>query len=89
MLACSIGKPLIVELLLRNPDINKASKDINGNNCMYYATMQGHLSVVKKLKDFMVPYAANNKGMTCLHVAVKRGHMDIVNFFLSKTLHPD
>ena len=46
MLACAIGKPLIVELLLRNPEINRAMTDNFGNNCMYYATMHGHLSVL-------------------------------------------
>ena len=52
---------------------------------MYYATFYGHLSVLYRLKEADVPYTASLNGTTCLHVAVRKGHMDIVNYFLNKT----
>jgi len=51
MLACAIGNLLIIDLICKNNNINKKLKDINGYNCLYYATYYGRLKVVKHLKE--------------------------------------
>lgn len=85
MLACSIGKLIIIDLLVKNPNIRKNQTDGEGYNCLYYATFYGHKAVIERLKEADIPYVASLNGTTCLHVAVRKGHMDIVNYYLNKT----
>lgn len=51
MLACAIGNILIIDLILKNKEIEKELEDRNGFNCLYYATYYGRLRVVKHLKE--------------------------------------
>lgn len=59
--------------------------DSQGFNCLYYATYHCRLEVVKLLKKVSVEYKKDNKGTSCLHVAIMRNHFQIVEFFLKKT----
>mmetsp|Transcript_29770 Transcript_29770/g.40224 ORF Transcript_29770/g.40224 Transcript_29770/m.40224 type:complete len:92 (+) Transcript_29770:280-555(+) len=85
MLACSIGVVIVIDLLLKNPNIKKAQTDLEGYNCLYYATFYGHLPVVERLKEHDVPYKPSKNGTTCLHVAVRKDFLRIAKFFLEKT----
>ena len=59
--------------------------DSQGFNCLYYATYHSRLEVVKLLKKVGVEYTKDNKGTSCLHVAIMRNHLQIVDFFLKRT----
>ena len=52
---------------------------------MYYAAYHGHLEIVKLLKKIGIEYTKDDKGTSCLHIAIMRGHLNIVEFFLRKT----
>ena len=52
---------------------------------MYYACYHGHLEIVRLLKRNQIQYDKDEKGTTCLHIAIMRGHADIVRFLLKKT----
>ena len=85
MLACANGNKMVVDLVMKNPSIQKGAFDRAGYNCLYYATYNGHLEVLKLLKDHAVPYKMRNNSFTCLQVAVKKNFVDLVDFFLCKT----
>jgi len=44
--------------------------DKQGFNCLYYAVYHGRLEIVKMLKKVMVQYDKDEKGTSCLHVAI-------------------
>jgi ankyrin repeat protein len=72
-----------VDVLIKNPEIKKGMVDSEGFNCLYYASLYNCLDVIMFLHDQEVSYKPSKKGMTCLHVAARDGHLDLVKFFLS------
>ena len=68
---------------------SKNHVDVQGFNCLYYATYHGHLEIVKLLKKLEVQYAKDSKGTSCLHIALMRGHYQIAELFLRKTSEQD
>lgn len=74
---------MLVDLILKAPDTKKGVMDAQGYNALYYATLYGHLNIIKFLQQNEVSYKPNKKGITCLHVAARKGYYDIVDYFLS------
>lgn len=63
--------------------INK--KDINGQNYLHHAAIQGDLEKIKTLIEAGINlYAVDNNGLNSLHLAAQKGHLDIV-----KVLHKE
>ncbi|KAJ3657643.1 hypothetical protein Zmor_009430 [Zophobas morio] len=87
---CAMGHlELVVFFLSKGTDVNAATK--YGRTPLYFAVKNGHEEVVKYLVD--EAHANVNKkawnGLGPLELAIKQGNVNMVRFFLEKTVDVD
>ncbi len=65
-------------------------KDTNGNTVLMLASSRGETAIAKRLiEEFYLPVnAANNDGLTALHMAARGGHEHLCEYLLDKGANP-
>ena len=81
----------IIEILLEakaNPNI-KENKEIGSNSPMHMCAERGMIKIMEMFFDEGGDITeTNNSGFTCLHIAAREGHTDMVKWLLLKGKQP-
>ncbi|XP_065199238.1 uncharacterized protein LOC135830940 [Sycon ciliatum] len=92
-IAAEEGQLECVTWLLRHGDIYYQTKNTTGETPAHKAALNGHLDCLETLIEFDKEKAstaankANNKGLTCLHIAIIHNHMAVIKWLLDR-YHP-
>lgn len=80
LLACMVGDPRIVMLLLANPQTDPMQKNYHERSPLWLAAARGHTAAVQLLLEDgrFDPNARDYQNQTALHIACEKGHAPTV-----------